>query len=183
MAVTALGAMVVAHSIKVGGYELDEAIVRSLQAFQKLLIGQEQAEALKLEIGRAIPAPGPAEPATVAGRDLVTGMLRRVAIDADQVQSALERPLARIVAAVKDLLEQAPAELSSDIAERGLMLVGGGALLPGFDELLRRETNLAVTVAEEPLTAVARGAGAALEELATLTQITNTKRQRFRARR
>jgi rod shape-determining protein MreB len=168
MAVTALGDLVVAHSIRVGGYELDEAIVRLVQEDEQLLIGQEQAEALKLEIGSAIAGVDVPSSATVAGRDLVTGLLRRARIDAERVRIALERPLAQIVEAVKNLLEQTPPQLFSDIAERGLMLVGGGALLPGFDELLRREVRLAVTVADDPLTAVARGAGQALEELASL---------------
>ena len=106
--------------------------------------------------------------AEVAGRDLSTGMLRRTTVHAEQVRGALAHPLAQIVAAVKDLLERTPPELSSDVADRGLMLVGGGALLRGFDELLRLETGLAVTVADDPLTTVARGAGQALEELATL---------------
>jgi rod shape-determining protein MreB len=104
----------------------------------------------------------------VAGRDLATGLLRRATIDADRVRGALERPLAQIVDAVKDLLEQTPPQLVSDIVDRGLMLVGGGALVRGFDELLRREIGLPVTVADDPLTTVARGAGQALEELATL---------------
>jgi rod shape-determining protein MreB len=95
-------------------------------------------------------------------------MLRRTTVHAEQVRGALAHPLAQIVAAVKDLLERTPPELSSDVADRGLMLVGGGALLRGFDELLRLETGLAVTVADDPLTTVARGAGQALEELATL---------------
>jgi rod shape-determining protein MreB and related proteins len=168
MAVTALGGLVAANSIRVGGYELDDAIVRLLQENEKLLIGQEQAEALKLEIGTAIAGLDVPPSAEVAGRDLVTGLLRRASVDADGVRAALERPLGQIVDAVKDLLERTPPQLFSDIAERGLMLVGGGALLRGFDELLRRETRLPVTVADDPLTTVARGAGQALEELATL---------------
>jgi rod shape-determining protein MreB and related proteins len=168
MAVTALGGLVVAHSIRVGGYELDESIVRVIQTRDQLLIGQEQAEALKIEIGSAlagVDGPGSAE---VAGRDLLTGLLRRRTIDAEQVRGALERPVAQIVDAVKDLLERAPPELSSDVADRGLMLVGGGALLRGLDQRLERETGLPVTVADDPLTTVARGAGQALEELAAL---------------
>ncbi len=170
MAVTALGAMVVSHSLPVGGYELDEAIVRSLQEEQKLLIGQEQAERLKLAIGSAREGAGVTPTGEVAGRDLLTGMLRRATVDAGQVRSALERPLAQIVQGVRDLLEQTPAELTSDIAAGGLMLVGGGALLPGFDQLLREETRLAVTLDRDPLTTVARGAGSALDELETLTR-------------
>ncbi len=168
MAVTALGGLVAANSIRVGGYELDEAIVRVIQAENKLLIGMEQAETLKIEIGSAlagVPVPATGE---VAGRDLSTGLLRRTTVHAEEVRGALAHPLAQIVAAVKDLLERTPPELSSDVADRGLMLVGGGALLRGFDELLRLETGLSVTVADDPLTTVARGAGQALEELAAL---------------
>ena len=170
MAVTALGAMVVSHSLPVGGYELDEAIVRWLQEEQKLLIGQEQAERLKLAIGSAREGAETTATAEVAGRDLLTGLLRRATVDAGEVRSALARPLAQIVQAVRDLLEQTPAELASDIAARGLMLVGGGALLPGFDDLLRAETRLAVTLDHDPLTTVARGAGNSLDEIETLTR-------------
>lgn len=181
MAVTALGGLAVAHSIRVGGYELDEAIVRAIQDQHKLLIGQEQAEALKIEIGSAIAGVGGPAVADVAGRDLVTGLLRRVSIEADVVRSALGRPLDQIVGAVKDLLERTPPELASDVAARGLMLVGGGALLRGFDELLRLQTGLNVTVGDEPLTTVARGAGEALEELSAF-QGRAPKRGRARPR-
>jgi rod shape-determining protein MreB len=168
MAVTALGGMVVSHSLRVGGYELDEAIVRAVQERERLLIGQEQAEALKLAIGGARRPASSGVTADVAGRDLVTGLLRRAPIDAVHVYEALVRPLSQIVEAVIDLLERTPEELAADISERGLMLVGGGALLPGFDRLLRTETGLAAIVCEDPLTAVARGAGTALEELRAL---------------
>jgi rod shape-determining protein MreB and related proteins len=168
MAVTALGGMVVAASIRVGGYELDEAIVRSLQQSEQLLIGQEQAEALKLEIGTALPGVPVPPQAEVAGRSLTTGLLRRAVVDAAKVRLAVEAPLRRIVEAVKDVLERTPPELSSDVSATGIILVGGGALLRGIDELLRRETGLPVTVADEPLLTVARGAGQALEELDAL---------------
>jgi rod shape-determining protein MreB len=165
MGVAALGGLVVEHSIRVGGYELDEAIVRLLQNREKLLIGQEQAEAVKLEIGSAVPGADHGDRTEVAGRDLTTGLLRRAAVYADEVRASLARPLAQIVDAVKDVLERTPPELAADISERGLMLVGGGALLPGLDALLRDETGLPVTVDDDPLTAVARGAGQALEEI------------------
>jgi rod shape-determining protein MreB len=168
MAVTALGGMVVAHSLRVGGYELDEAIVRLLQDEERLLIGQEQAEALKLEIGSAGDGASVPVSALVAGRDLATGLLRRATIGSDRVRAALERPLAQIVDAVMHVLDQTPAELSSDIADRGLMLVGGGALLPGLDDLLRAETGLPVAIDESPLLTVALGAGKALDEIETL---------------
>ena len=182
MAVVSLGSMVVSHSIRVGGYELDEAIVRVVQQQEKLLIGQEQAEALKIAIGSATSGAGNAGVGEVAGRDLLSGLLRRASIDASQVREALSGPVAQIVDAVKDLLERIPEELFSDIADHGLTLVGGGSLLRGFDELLRLETGLSVTVPESPLTAVARGAGAALEELEALERST-TARQRARMRR
>jgi rod shape-determining protein MreB and related proteins len=165
MGIAASGGLVVSHSIRVGGYELDEAIIRSLQERERLLVGQEQAETLKLEIGSALPGVTVPETATVAGRDLMTGLLRRAVVDAEAVRAAIERPIGLIVAAVTELLEQAPPELSADLTQRGLMLVGGGALLPGFDRLLERETGLAVIVDTEPLTTVARGAGEALDEI------------------
>ena len=135
MAVTSLGGMVVAHSIRVGGYELDEAIVRDVGTQHGLLIGQEQAEALKLEIGSAVTDVDVPRSGDVAGRDSRTGLLRRATIDAGLVRNALARPLEQIVEALKSVLERTPPELSSDIASDGLMLVGGGALLPGIDEL------------------------------------------------
>jgi rod shape-determining protein MreB len=171
IAVTALGGMVVAHSIRVGGYELDDAIVRYLQQTSKLLVGQEQAEALKLEIASALPDSSIAETAEIAGRDLVTGLLRRAPVGATEVQRAIQAPLQRIVEAVKEVLERTPPELASDVSDRGIMLVGGGALLPGFNELLRHETGVPVTVADEPLLVVARGAGKALEEIDAFARI------------
>ena len=113
--------MVAVNSIPVGGYELDDAIVRFIQQREKLLVGQEQAETLKLAIGSATAQAYSTETADVAGRDLVTGLLRRVTVDAGQIREAISRPLAQIVAAVKDLLERTPAELSSDLADRGLI--------------------------------------------------------------
>ena len=161
--------MVVSHSVRVGGYDLDEAIVKLLQDRERLLIGQEQAEAVKLEIGTAIAAGADIAVTTqVAGRDLGTGLLRRASIDADAVSAALQRPLAQIIEGIDLVLERTPPQLASDIADRGMMLVGGGALLPGFDELLRTRTGLAVTTTDDPLVTVARGAGAALEELSRL---------------
>src|SRR3954447_13906429 len=164
IAVTALGSLVVSRSLRVGGYDLDDAIVRLLQRDERLLIGQEQAEALKLEIGSALPAFADADEAQVAGRDLTTGLLRRATVSAGAVQGALARPLAEITNAVRDLLEQTPEELAADLVRNGLTLVGGGALLPGLSQLLEQQTGLSVAVDEDPLTTVARGAGQALEE-------------------
>jgi rod shape-determining protein MreB len=169
MGITASGGLVVSHSIRVGGYEFDEAIVRLLQEREHLLVGQEQAEALKLEIGSALPDAAVSEAAEVAGRDLVTGLLRRTVVSAETVRGALARPLPQIVAAVADLLEQTPPQLAADLTTTGLTLVGGGALLPGFDRLLHEQTGLSVRVDAEPLTTVARGAGRALDDTTGLT--------------
>jgi rod shape-determining protein MreB len=178
LAVTALGGIVVSGSLQVGGYDFDEAIVRSLQQRERLQVGQEQAEETKIQIGSAVDTIDALESTEIAGRDLGTGFLRRATIDAGQVRQALAGPLAQIVDAVKDVLERTPAELSSDIATRGLMLVGGGTLLRGFDELLRRETGLPVSRDPDPLTTVARGAGATLSELDTLRKQERPSRRR-----
>jgi rod shape-determining protein MreB len=181
VAVASLGGLVVASSIRVGGQDLDDAIVRALRERGKLLVGHEQAEALKISIGSAVAGAAEAPSAEVAGRDLATGLIRRIDVGSEEVRRALQQPLARIVDAVKDVLERTPPELAADLADRGLILVGGGALLPGFAELLRRETGLPATVAEEPLTTIARGAGEALDavELLGLT-IDGDRRGRLR---
>ncbi|HEY6963528.1 MAG TPA: rod shape-determining protein [Gaiellaceae bacterium] len=163
MAVTALGGMVVSTSLRVGGYDFDEAIVRSLQQHQQLLVGQEQAEAVKIEVGSTLAgAIDETELADIAGRDLTSGLLRRTSISAGQVREAIARPLQQVVEALRELLERTPEELSADLATRGVALVGGGSLLRGFDGLLERETGLPVERDRDPLTTVARGAGAAL---------------------
>jgi rod shape-determining protein MreB len=165
MGITASGGLVVSHSIRVGGYELDEAIIRALQEREQLLIGQEQAEALKLEIGSALPDAAVPAAGEVAGRDLVTGLLRRATVGAHTVRAALERPLAQIVEAVAELLEQTPPQLAADLATSGLTLVGGGAL-PGLDQLLHHQTGLTVSVDPEPLTTVAGHALDGIKRLA-----------------
>jgi rod shape-determining protein MreB len=177
MAVTALGGMVVSESVRTGGYDLDEAIVKLLQDTQRLLIGQEQAEAIKLEIGAAFPGIVDDLETQVAGRDLRTGLLRRAAVDADAVRAALQGPLTTILDGLESVLERTPPELAADIADRGVMLVGGGALLRGFDRLISQRTGLAVTIAEEPLITVARGAGLALEGLHHLTPARKRRRR------
>jgi rod shape-determining protein MreB len=178
MAVIALGGIVVATSLPVGGYDLDDAIVRFVQDQHRLLVGHEQAERVKLEIGSALEGHAAVPEAEVAGRYMSTGMLARITLGEHEVRRALERPLNRIVTGLKELLEQTPEQLASDIADRGITLVGGGTLLPGFGELIRRETGLPVSQDDEPLTTVARGAGAALAELDTLRRA-----QRGRSRR
>ncbi|MGH3023209.1 MAG: rod shape-determining protein [Gaiellaceae bacterium] len=169
VAIIALGGMVVWNSIRVGGYEMDEAIVDHVRKNHGLLIGQERAESVKIEIGSAGANSATAE-AEVAGRDQVTGLLQRLALDSDEVHHALEGPVLRIVDAVKETLERTPPQLAADVVERGIVLAGGGALLRQMDERLRSETGVAVHLVESPLTCVALGAGRSLEEFEAMAR-------------
>jgi rod shape-determining protein MreB and related proteins len=183
VAVISLGGMVVWESIRVGGYEMDDAIVDHVKNAHKLLIGQETAESAKIEVGSAWPLDDTAE-TSVAGRDIATGLLRRVTLTGGDVRHALEQPARRIVTAVKDTLERTPPELAADLGERGIVLAGGGSLLRGMDERLRSEVGLPVQVVDSPLTCVAEGAGRSLDELETLDRAAKAQRRtRARARR
>jgi rod shape-determining protein MreB len=187
VAVISLGAAVSSVSIKVGGYEMDEAIVKHVQGTYNLLIGEETAEQAKLDAGSAWELEEELE-ATVAGRDLVDGLLRRVGLRSEELRGALERPVRRIVDAVTETLEGTPPELAADVGDRGIVLAGGGALLRGIDQRIASETGLHVTCADSPLTCVVLGAGQTLDELETLkrAQVGNARargrRSRFRAR-
>jgi rod shape-determining protein MreB len=163
VAVISLGGIVVSGSLRVGGYELDEAIAGYVRSRHQLAIGQQTAEDVKLEIGSAWPQEVEAE-VEIRGRDLVTGLPKAVSLTSQEVRAAIEEPLAAIIEAVKATLERTPPELASDIADRGLTLAGGGALLRGFAERLRDETQMPAQVVESPLTCVAVGAGLSLEE-------------------
>ncbi len=187
VAVLSLGGIVVWQSIKVGGYEMDEAIVRHTGSAHGLLIGQETAEEAKIAIGSAAAVADDAETA-VAGRDRTTGLLRRVTLEASELRSALEGPVQKIIEAVKTTLETTPPELVADISDRGLVLAGGGSLLGGIDRRLAEETQLPVHIADDPLTCVVRGAGRTLEELETLKRspgaagTTSRRVRRYRSR-
>jgi rod shape-determining protein MreB len=180
VAVISLGGMVVWESIRVGGYEMDEAIVDYVKNAHKLLIGQETAETAKIAAGSAWAVEGGLQDTQVAGRDLVTGLLRRVTLGADDIRRALEQPVARIVAAVKDTLERTPPELAADVGERGIVLAGGGSLLRGIGDRLRHEVGLPVQLADSPLTCVAEGAGRSLDELETLERSAKAQRRVYR---
>ena len=182
VAVLSLGGIVGWQSIKIGGYEMDEAIVRHVGSAHGLLIGQETAEDAKIAIGSA--APGADESATdVAGRERTTGMLRRVTLEAAEVRDALEGPVRRIVEAVKTTLETTPPELAADISDDGIVLAGGGSLLRHIDRRLSDETQLRTQVADDPLTSVVRGAGRALDELGSMKTMRTTSRARGRRAR
>ena len=164
VAVISLGGIVVSRSLRVGGYEMDEAIVRYVRDHRRLLIGQERAEEVKIDVGSAIEIADIPD-TEVSGRDLVTGGLRRVRVTPEEAREALERPVSQIIDTVRETLEATPPELAADITNRGIVLVGGGSLLRGLDELLRVQTQLPVYLADSPLTCVATGAGHSLEEL------------------
>jgi rod shape-determining protein MreB and related proteins len=183
VAVISLGGIVVARSLRVGGYEMDEAIVRYARDHYKLMIGQEGAEEAKIEVGSALDT-GDEIPATeVSGRDLLTGGLRRTTLTAKDARDALSRPVMQILETVKETLETTPPELAADIASRGIVLVGGGSLLRGLDELMRLETQLPVYRADSPLTCVAIGAGQSLEELPVIHRAADRRRTGRRRRR
>ena len=162
--VISLGGMVYKGSVRVGGDKFDEAIVNYIRRNYGMLIGEQTAEAIKKTIGSAFPG-SEIKDMVVIGRNLSDGIPRSFTISSNEILEALTDPLNNIVSAVKNALEQTPPELGADIAEKGMMLTGGGALLRDLDRLLMEETGLPVLVAEEPLTCVVRGSGMALERM------------------
>ncbi|MDY0047026.1 MAG: rod shape-determining protein [Thauera propionica] len=168
--VISLGGMVYAGSVRVGGDKFDESIVNYIRRNYGMLIGETTAENIKKEIGSAFPGSEVRE-MEVKGRNLAEGIPRSFTISSNEILEALTEPLNQIVSAVKIGLEQTPPELGADIAERGMMLTGGGALVRDLDRLLMEETGLPVVVAEEPLTCVARGCGMALDKMDKLASI------------
>jgi rod shape-determining protein MreB len=162
--VMSLGGMVYKGSIRVGGDKFDEAIINYIRRNYGMLIGEQTAEAIKKNIGSAFPG-SEVRDMEIRGRNLSEGIPRSFTVTSNEILEALTDPLNQIVTAVKVALEQTPPELASDIADRGMMLTGGGALLRDLDRLLLEETGLPVHVAEDPLTCVARGSGMALERM------------------
>jgi len=163
IAVISLGGIVYARSIRIGGDEMDAAIIEHMKKNYNLMIGERTSEEIKIKIGSAWPTE---EELTieVRGRDLITGLPKFIKANSDEIRSALEAPLKEIVEAAKVTLERTPPELAADLIERGIVLCGGGALLRGIDKLISEETGLACFVSDDPLTAVALGTGKILEE-------------------
>ena len=162
VAVISLNGIVYSASVRIGGDRFDEAIISYVRRNYGSLIGESTAEKIKLEIGAAFPANEVRE-IEVKGRNLAEGVPRSFTLNSNEILEALQEPLSGIVSAVKAALEQTPPELGSDVAERGMVLTGGGALLRDLDKLLSEETGLPVIIAEDPLTCVARGGGRVLE--------------------
>lgn len=164
VAVISLGGLVVSRSLRVGGYDLDEAITNHIRNEHRMAIGSQSAEAIKLAVAAATKQPE--ELVTeVRGRDLMSGLPREVQLTGEDISAAIAGPLADILAAVHATLEETPPELAADITKEGILLAGGGALLRGLDDRLEAETGMPVRVADAPLECVALGAGQSLEEL------------------
>jgi rod shape-determining protein MreB len=170
VAVISLGGIVAAQSIRVGGDELDNAIIQHVKKEYQLLLGERTAEEIKMAIGSAFPMPD--EPnAEIRGRDLVSGLPKTIVVSSEEIRKALEEPVNSIVDAVKETLDKCPPELSGDIMDRGIVLTGGGALLKGLDERLKHETGMPILVAEMPLDSVAMGSGKCVEDFDKLQQV------------
>ncbi len=177
VAVISLGGIVVSQSLRVGGDEMDDAIVSHVRKEYKLLIGQQPAEEIKLEIGSASRLKEEVQ-AEVRGRDMLTGLPKTVVISSEEIRRALDEPVSQIVDAIKSTLDKTPPELAADIIDRGIVLAGGGALLTGIDERLRGETHVPVHLADSPLTCVAIGSGRSLEEFETIHRSNQAHRRR-----
>jgi rod shape-determining protein MreB len=164
VAVISLNGIVFSNSVRIGGDTFDDSIISYVRRNYGTFIGEASAERIKHAIGSAFPGNEMLE-IEVKGRNLAEGMPRSFTLNSNEILEALQEPLAGIVTVVKQALEQTPPELGSDVAERGIVLTGGGALLRDIDRLIAEETGLPVVIAEDPLTCVARGGGKALEKI------------------
>ena len=164
IAVIALDGIVANSSIRVGGDELDEAIVSYVKRRYNLLIGEQTAEQIKIKIGAASRLDPPLD-MEVKGRDLVAGIPKNLKLTSEEIREAISEPISQIVEALKNALEQTPPELAADIVDRGIVMTGGGALLRGLDTLLKEETNLPINVVDDPLLCVVLGAGKVLDNI------------------
>ncbi len=171
VAVVSLAGIVYSRSIRIGGDQMDEAIIQHVKRRYNLLIGQNSAEAIKIEIGNAYPD-GEGSSFSVKGRDMIAGVPRTVSISCEEVRESLIEPVSAIVDAVRVSLERTPPELAADIVDKGIVLTGGGALLRNLDVLLREETRLPVMIASEPTNCVVMGTGKVLDELELLKAVT-----------
>jgi rod shape-determining protein MreB len=173
IAVISLAGIVFSRSIRIGGDEMDEAIINHLRKAYNLMVGERTAEEIKIKIGSAYPLE---EELTleVKGRDLIAGLPKMITVTSEEVRESLAEPIGAIVESVRITLERTPPELSADLIDRGLVLAGGGSLLRGLDKLLSEETGLPVHIADEALTAVALGTGKVLTEIKYLKKLTVT---------
>jgi rod shape-determining protein MreB len=171
VAVISLSGIVYSRSVRIAGDEMDEAIVQYIRKNYNLLVGERRAEEIKIKLGSAYPIEGDRRTVDVKGRDLIDGIPKTIVIGDDEIREALREPIMTIVDAVRTALERTPPELAADIVDKGIVVTGGGALLKGLDLLLRQETNLPITIADDPLSCVALGTGKVLDELDLLKKV------------
>jgi len=170
IAIISLGGIVASRTLKVAGDKLNQDIIDYARDDLKLVLGEKTAEDIKIAIGSAYDI-GEALEASMRGRDLTTGLPKEIIVNSEQIRLALSSSIKQIVNAVKEAIEDTPPELVADIMNRGIVLVGGGSLLKGLDKLINKETKMPVKVIDDPLTAVARGAGVILEDLDKLSEV------------
>ena len=170
VAIISLAGIVQSRSVRVGGDEMDEAIIQYMKRVYNLMIGERTAEEIKMSIGSAYPL-GEEMSMEVKGRDLVAGLPKTITITSEEIREALQEPVSAIVEAIRITLERCPPELSSDLVDRGIVLAGGTSLLRGIDKLIAEQTGLPVHRAEDPLSAVAEGTGVVLSELNLLRKV------------
>lgn len=172
VAIISLAGIVLSRSVRVGGDEMDEAIVQYLKRVYNLMIGERTAEEIKIQIGSAYPLNEEVS-MEVKGRDLVAGLPKTLTITSEEIREALQEPVSAIIEAIRITLERCPPELSSDLVDRGLVLAGGTSQLRGMDKLIAEQTGLPVHVAEDPVSAVAEGTGVVLHELNFLRKVSS----------
>lgn len=170
IAVISLSGLVISSSIRVAGDEMSEAIINHLKRNNHILIGEQTAENIKINLGSVYPSDRDTKTMEIRGRDM-TGMPRSIVISGKEIREALEDVIIQIINAVKSTLEKTPPELAADIVERGIVLAGGGSMIYGLDKRLRDETNLPVVYCEDPLTAVARGIGKAIQNIELIKKV------------
>jgi len=170
VAVISLGGIVTSQSIRIGGDELDQALISFGKKEHSLMLGERTAEEIKVALGSAFPSADELH-AEIRGRDLVSGLPKTVMISAAEVRRAIEEPLNLIIDAVKSTLDKCPPELAGDVMDRGIALTGGGALLRGLDQRIREETGMPVHIADSPLDSVVLGTGKCVEDFETLKQV------------
>lgn len=171
VAVISLGGIVTSQSVRVGGDEMDEAIINYIKRDYQLLIGERSAETMKFKLGSAFDVGNDDDEEEIRGRDLASGLPKTIVVTGEEIRQSLEEPVSVVVQVVKDALDKTPPELASDIMEQGIILAGGGALLKGMEERIRNDTGMPVHTAKDPLLCVAMGSGKCLEEFDIMKKV------------
>ena len=177
IAVISLGGIVTSRSIRIGGDEMDSAIIQHIRRVYSLMIGERTAEEIKISVGTAMIVSNHDKSLQVRGRDLVTGLPKNIEVNSTEIRDALNDPVYKIVDAVKSTLEKTPPELAADVMDHGIMMTGGGALLANLDKLISKETNMPVIVADDALSCVGEGTGRALENMNLLKRVVMTSKK------